>query len=105
MVPQDPSDNALWVAVVILFSVLIGAAAAGLSWLGGHHAPIAVLVGGAAFGGSVALGLKIKKALGFSAVRPTTQAECLSHRTCGRPSALARAECQPDDVQNQCRYS
>jgi hypothetical protein len=62
----SPSEtSALWVAFCIVLGVLVGICAGLLAWLGGQDPPSAILAGGAAFGGTVALTLLIKKSLGY----------------------------------------
>jgi hypothetical protein len=78
MPPRDPSINALWVAFALLFSLIIGVAAAFLGWLGGQHPSIAILTGGTGFAGAVALVLMIKKALGLSPRRQFSDAASVS---------------------------
>ena len=67
MVPVTSGPNAaisaLWVAICILLALFIGVAAGILAWLAGQDPPAAILTGGGAFGGSLALALMIKKAL------------------------------------------
>ncbi|KAB1947547.1 hypothetical protein F8271_04280 [Micromonospora sp. ALFpr18c] len=46
---------ALWIVVVCLAALLVGAAAGWLSWLDDRRVARAVLVGGSAAGGAVAL--------------------------------------------------
>ena len=55
--------RALWVALGLMLALLVGVAAGILAWMGGQHPAAAVLTGGAAFGGTVALTLMVKKAL------------------------------------------
>lgn len=45
----------LWVAVGVLFSLLVGAGAGVLAWLGGVSAEASILTAGGAFGGSLTL--------------------------------------------------
>ena len=49
----------LWVAVVLLFGLIVGAAAGAIAWSGGHHTAAAMLAGGGACGGTVTLGLLV----------------------------------------------
>ncbi|MFI5837712.1 hypothetical protein ACIA5A_28945 [Micromonospora sp. NPDC051300] len=53
------STRPLWAALIVLTAVLVGAAAAMLSIAGGVPIPLAVIAGGGAFGGTVALLLAI----------------------------------------------
>lgn len=45
----------LWVAVAVLLGLFVGAAAGVIAWTGGHHAPSAMLTGGATCGGTITL--------------------------------------------------
>jgi hypothetical protein len=47
----------VWVAIGVLCGMLVGAAAGVASWLDDGRVPHAVLVGGAAFGGTVTLAI------------------------------------------------
>jgi len=61
--PPPPQLAAVWVALCMIFALLVAVAAGFLSWLGGEHPPVAILTGGGAFGGTAALALMIKRAL------------------------------------------
>jgi hypothetical protein len=63
MSTTDRAIKTLWVALCILLALLVGVAAGILAWLGGQHPPVAILVGGGAFGGTVAVALTIMNAL------------------------------------------
>lgn len=56
---RDP----VWIALVLVFGLLIGTGGGVLSWLSGQVAAAAVLTGGAAFTAAVTLGLLILAAL------------------------------------------
>ncbi|MFV2112897.1 hypothetical protein ACFHW0_11250 [Micromonospora sp. LOL_025] len=49
----------LCVAVAMLFSAAVGATAGWLSWLDDHRVPRALLIGGSASGGALALAVAI----------------------------------------------
>lgn len=53
----------IWVALATFFALVVAVGAGVLGWLSGQHPAAAVLIGGAAFGGSLALTLSILKAL------------------------------------------
>jgi hypothetical protein len=55
----DRSTRALWLALMILFSLIVGAAAGLLVWAGGDNPFVAVLTGGGAFGATLLLLLAI----------------------------------------------
>jgi hypothetical protein len=50
---------AAWAAIVLLFAVIIGVATGWLSWLEARNVPRAVLVGGGAAGGAIALAVAV----------------------------------------------
>jgi hypothetical protein len=52
---------ALWVTVGFVLAVVVGGASGVLGWLGGQRPAIAVLTGGGAFGGTIALYLLLLK--------------------------------------------
>jgi hypothetical protein len=51
----NASTRALWLAVMILFGLMVGTAAGLLSWAGGESPFTALRAGGASFAGSVLL--------------------------------------------------
>jgi len=59
----DGSTKALWVALSVLFALVIGLGAGILAWMGGQLPPTAVLVGGSAFGGTLGIALMVLSAL------------------------------------------
>lgn len=63
MSTPDSAIKALWVALCMIFALLVGIAAGILAWLGGEHPPGAILVGGGAFGGTITVALMIFNAL------------------------------------------
>jgi hypothetical protein len=63
MSTPDSAIKALWVALCIMFALLVGVAGGILAWLGGQHPPGAILIGGGAFGGTVTVALMIMNVL------------------------------------------
>jgi hypothetical protein len=53
----------LWIAVVVLLGLFVGAGAGVLAWSERHRVAAAVLTGGGAFGATVTLGIMILNAL------------------------------------------
>ena len=56
--PTEPAGDRLvlvWLAIGMLFALLIGAVAGILDWLGGHHVAHAIMTGGATFGGTITI--------------------------------------------------
>jgi hypothetical protein len=51
----NASTRALWLALMIFFALAVGTAAGLLTWAGGDNAFVAVLTGGASFGGTLLL--------------------------------------------------
>jgi hypothetical protein len=51
--------RALWLAVVLLFSCLVGLAGGGLAWISGENPAVAVLTGSGAFAAAVSLTILI----------------------------------------------
>jgi uncharacterized membrane protein len=49
----NDSTRAIWLALMMVFSFVIGGAAGLLSWAGGDDPAHAVVTGGASFGGTV----------------------------------------------------
>lgn len=49
------SSRVMWVAIILIMAVLVGAAAGLLKWHGGAKPTSSILVGGAAFGATVLL--------------------------------------------------
>lgn len=45
----------LWVAVAVLFGLIVGTAAGVIAWSGGYHAAAAVFAGSSACGGTITL--------------------------------------------------
>ena len=56
---MNSATRALWLAVMILFSIILGSAAGLLAWLGDDNPFSAVLKGGATCGGALLLLLTI----------------------------------------------
>ncbi|MCD0444748.1 hypothetical protein LO763_14090 [Glycomyces sp. A-F 0318] len=54
---KDPNIKRVWFAILLMFSLLVGLFAGGLSFLDGTSAPRAVLEGGLWFGGALTLSL------------------------------------------------
>lgn len=54
---------AVWVAISVLFSLLVGVGAGVLAWLGGVSAESSILTAGGGFGGSLTLCVLIIKLL------------------------------------------
>ncbi|MFY1687469.1 hypothetical protein [Plantactinospora sp. WMMB782] len=54
---HDTSTRALWLAVTVLAAAIIGTAAGLISWASSRNLGEAILVGGAAFAGALALSL------------------------------------------------
>ncbi|GGQ67750.1 hypothetical protein [Couchioplanes azureus] len=52
---MNTSTRALWLAFMILFGLLVGAAAGLLTWADGESSFAAVRAGGTSFGGALAL--------------------------------------------------
>ncbi|MBE1485294.1 hypothetical protein [Plantactinospora soyae] len=52
---HDTATRALWLAVTALAGAIIGVAAGLISWAGSRNPGEAILVGGAAFAGTLAL--------------------------------------------------
>lgn len=52
---QPDPPRALWSAIILLAAVIVGAAGGLLSFAGGLPVPLAIVTGGGAFGGTVAL--------------------------------------------------
>jgi hypothetical protein len=51
----NDSTRALWLALMIFFSLAVGVAAGILTRVGGDDLPVAALTGGASFGGTLLL--------------------------------------------------
>jgi hypothetical protein len=58
-VNDDSRLVGLWVAVAVLFGLIVGAAAGVIAWSGGHHTAAAMLAGGGACGGTITLGVLV----------------------------------------------
>jgi hypothetical protein len=56
---MNDNNRAIWMAIFSIISLIIGGAAAGLSWLGHVGVPGSIGAGGAAFAGSLLLLIKI----------------------------------------------
>jgi hypothetical protein len=54
----------VWIALSVLFALVVGSAAGVLAWLGGQTAALAVLTGGEAFVSTLTVGLVIIALLG-----------------------------------------
>ncbi|MEV6602465.1 hypothetical protein AB0M36_37290 [Actinoplanes sp. NPDC051346] len=52
---MNASTRPIWLALMIFFSLVVGAAAGILTRAGGDGLPVAVLTGGASFGGTLLL--------------------------------------------------
>jgi hypothetical protein len=57
--------NALAVVLCIMLGLLVGLSAGIITWFTKKSLPAATLAAGSAFGGTVALGLLVKSALGY----------------------------------------
>lgn len=53
--PPTPAPRSVWIAVILLAAVHVGAGAGLLAYVGGANVSTAVLTGGGAFGGTVLL--------------------------------------------------
>jgi hypothetical protein len=59
------ATNALVVVLCIMLGLLAGLRAGIITWFSKKSLPAAILAGGSAFGGTVALALLVKNALGY----------------------------------------
>jgi hypothetical protein len=59
----DPNSRAIWLALILLTAVIVGAAAGWLAHAGGANPPAAVLTGGGAFAGATLLCLALAQHL------------------------------------------
>ncbi|MBW4704569.1 hypothetical protein [Micromonospora sp. RL09-050-HVF-A] len=55
----NPALRSLWLAIVALTAVLVGATAGLLAWAAGLNPPTAILTGGSAFAGTILLVLTV----------------------------------------------
>ena len=51
---QGP-NTPIWLAIGVIFALIIGIGAGVIDWLGQRNVPLAILYGGAAFGGTMML--------------------------------------------------
>ncbi|MEU4383567.1 hypothetical protein [Micromonospora echinofusca] len=66
--PPDPS-RAIWTAIILLAATPVGSATGLLSAAGGMSVPLAIIAGGGAFGGTVALLLALAQFLARNQTR------------------------------------
>lgn len=53
--PTPPPSRSIWMALVLIGAVIVGASSGLLAYAGGNNVPMAVLAGGGAFGATVLL--------------------------------------------------
>ncbi len=60
---MDPGLVPVWIAILAILGLFVAVGAGILTWLTGHDTPAALLAGGAAFGGWLALALLLVQTL------------------------------------------
>jgi heme A synthase len=64
---NPPTPRSVWIALILMAAVIVGAGAGLLAYAGGANVPMAVLTGGGAFAGTVLLLLAL---LSFASGKP-----------------------------------